>query len=97
MKYVFAIFSAYKVVNGLNSVPFVSSCEPAFPGMFYLVRVFEIRIVILFCAESFLFAYKRSPIPIIRLRGIVNVRFEKFVYRLVRATCWSMGTGSSDR
>ena len=30
-------------------------------------------------------------------RARLSLGYGSFVYRLVRATCWSMGTGSSDR
>ena len=30
-------------------------------------------------------------------RARLSLGYERFVYRLVRATCWRMGAGSSDR
>ena len=52
--------------------------------MLRFVRVFQIRVFVLFFAERFFFAHEIDKRPPVFLRCIVHVRFQKAIYPLIR-------------
>ena len=52
--------------------------------MLRFVRVFQIRVFVLFFAERFFFAHEIYKRPPVFLRCIVHVRFKKTIYPLIR-------------
>ena len=80
---ILAVFALNEVVNRLNPIPLIRSREPTVAGMFDLIRVFEIGVFVRFIPERFFYTDKGNGRPIVTLRCIIHVRFEKFIYGLI--------------
>ena len=64
--------------------------------MFNFIRVFEIGVFVRFIPERFFYTNKGNGRPIVTLRCIIHVRFEKFIYGPIRVERHEMTVARSD-